>query len=33
VTRANDDTALVQFALDGEQTRRLTNVLSDRQAA
>jgi methyl-accepting chemotaxis protein len=33
VTRANDHTALVQFALDGEQTRLLTNALTDRKAA
>jgi len=33
VTRANDQSALVQFALDGEQTRQLTNILSDRKAA
>jgi hypothetical protein len=29
----NDHTALVQFTLDGEQTRLLTDVLSDRQVA
>jgi methyl-accepting chemotaxis protein len=33
VMRVNDHTALVQFTLDGEQTRLLTDVLSDRQVA
>jgi hypothetical protein len=33
VTRVNDHTALLQFALDAEQTRLLTDVLSDRRAA
>jgi methyl-accepting chemotaxis protein len=33
VTRANDHSALVQFALDAEQTTQLTNALADRKAA
>ncbi len=33
VTRVSDHSALVQFTLDGEQTRLLTNVLSERRAA
>jgi methyl-accepting chemotaxis protein len=33
VTRVNDHSALVQFTLNDEQSRLLTNMLSDRQAA
>ncbi len=33
VTRVGDRTVLVQFALDPEQSVRLTALVSDRQAA